>query len=202
MIWREKRILLIVLGLLLVANTVFFFTYRVQYKERLDALDFRLDQTKAQLQEARRSRMATEAQVAAYRRIEQDVQQIFNERWATESERFTRLVTEVKRLAMAANLSPATMSYTRTEVKGGRARPGARTTSTGATEVGVNFAVQGTYQQIRRLINMLELSEHFVIIDQIDLSSSDGETLNMNLRIKTLFRDTSVPAGTVSNRQL
>ena len=100
MIWREKRILLIVLGLLLVANTVFFFTYRVQYKERLDALDFRLDQAKAQLQEARRSQMATEAQVAAYRRIEQDVQQIFNERWATESERFTRLVTEVKRLAM------------------------------------------------------------------------------------------------------
>jgi hypothetical protein len=202
MIWREKRILLIVLGLLLVANTVFFFTYRVQYKERLDALDFRLDQAKAQLQEARRARMATEAQVAAYRRIEQDVQKIFNERWATESERFTRLVTEVKRLAMAANLSPATMSYTRTEVKGGRARTGARTTSTGATEVGVNFTVRGTYQQIRRLINMLELSEHFVIIDQIDLSSSDGETLNMNLRIKTLFRDTSVPAGTLSNRQL
>src|SRR5438874_2592741 len=33
MIWREKRILLIVLGLLLAANTVFFFTYRVRYEE-------------------------------------------------------------------------------------------------------------------------------------------------------------------------
>ena len=37
MIWREKRVLLIVLGVLLAANTVFFFTYRVQYKNRLQS---------------------------------------------------------------------------------------------------------------------------------------------------------------------
>src|SRR5205807_1245036 len=39
MIWREKRILLIVLGVLLLANTIFFFTYRVQYVSRLEDLD-------------------------------------------------------------------------------------------------------------------------------------------------------------------
>src|SRR5688572_3292318 len=200
MIWREKRILLIVLGLLLVANTVFFFTYRVQYKARLDALDFRLDQAKAQLQEARRSRMAGEAQLAAYRRTERDVQQIFNERWATENERFTRLVTEVKRLALAADLSPATTNYSRNDIRSSGAR--GRSTSTGATEVGMTFSVQGTYQRVRRLINMLELSQHFVIIDRIDLSSADGENLNMNLRLKTLFRGTSSPAAPVTNRQL
>ena len=31
MIWREHRILLIVLGVLFIANAIFFFTYRVQY---------------------------------------------------------------------------------------------------------------------------------------------------------------------------
>ena len=36
MIWREKRSLLIVLGLILVGNVVFFLTYRVQYQTRLD----------------------------------------------------------------------------------------------------------------------------------------------------------------------
>ena len=207
MIWREKRILLIVLGLLLVGNIIFFFTYRVQYKARLDAYVLRLDQARAQLQEAKRSRMAAEAQVAAYRRTERDVQQIFNEKWATENERFTRLVTEVKRLAMAANLSPASISYSRNEVRSagasrGTATPRGRSRATGATEVGMTFGVRGTYQQVRRLINMLELSQHFVIIDRLDLSSADGENLSMNLSIKTLFRDTSSPAAPVADRQL
>lgn len=202
MIWREKRILLIILGLLLAANIVFFFTYRVQYKARLDAYDLRHDQARAQLQEAKRSRMAAEAQVAAYRRTERDVQLIFNEKWATENERFTRLVTEVKRLAMAANLSPASISYSRSEVRSGGTTAKGRSRMTGATEVGMTFAVRGTYQQVRRLINMLELSQHFVIIDRLDLSSADGETLNMNLSIKTLFRDTSSPAAPVADRQL
>ena len=39
MIWREKRTLLFVLGAALLANAIFFFTYRVQYENRLRALD-------------------------------------------------------------------------------------------------------------------------------------------------------------------
>lgn len=196
MIWREKRLLLIALALLLAANTVFFFTYRVQYEKRLDDLDTRRDQAKAQLAEARRARVAAEQQVAAYRKIEHDVQQVFVERWSTEAERLTRLITEVKRLAVAADLVPPSMSYTRTEARRGSTQYGV-----GATQVSMSFSVSGTYQQIRRLINMLELSNHFVIIDRVDLSSTDGEKLSMSLQIKTLFRDTS-PQPQTADRQL
>ena len=73
MIWREKRNLLIVLGLLLAANTIFFFTYRVQYESRLEAFEEGRDTANAQLAEARRARVAAEQQVAAYRKIERDV---------------------------------------------------------------------------------------------------------------------------------
>jgi hypothetical protein len=197
MIWREKRLLLIILGLLLAANTIFFFTYRVQYESRLEALDERRDQAKARLQETKRARVAAEQQFAAYRTIERDVQRIFSENWSTEGERFTRIVTEVKRLAMAADLTPASTSYSRTENRRDRTRR-----DLGATEVGITFSVQGTYQQIRRLINMLELSQHFIIVNGIQLSSAQGDSLNLNLQIKTLFRDTSTPVGRVANRQL
>jgi hypothetical protein len=199
MIWREKRVLLIILALLLAANTIFFFTYRVQYESRLQALDDRRDQARAQLQEAKRARVAAEQQYSAYRKIERDVQRIFTESWSTESERFTRLVTEVKRLAMAADLVPASTNYSKTE-----SRPtGLKVAKDlGATEVGITFSVQGTYQQIRRLINMLELSDHFVIINSIQLSSAQGENLNLNLQIKTLFRDTSPPVRRVPSQQL
>lgn len=199
MIWREKRLLLIILAILLAANTIFFFTYRVQYESRLQELDDRRDQAKAQLQEARRARVAAEQQYTAYRKIERDVQQVFAESWSTEAERFTRLVTEVKRLAMAADLVPATTNYSKTDSR----RTGDKASrDLGATEVGITFSVQGTYQQIRRLINMLELSDHFVIINSIGLSSAEGDTLNLNLQIKTLFRDTSSPGRRVSRQQL
>ena len=197
MIWREKRLLLIVLGLLLVVNVIFFFTYRVQYETRLDDLDRRRDEAKTQLADATRERAAAEQQVAAYRKIEHDVQQVFVEHWATEAERLTRLITEVKRLAVAANLIPPSVSYARAEE-----RRGSRQFGVGATQVTMSFSVAGTYQQIRHLINMLELSNHFVIIDRMDLSSKDGDRLSMNLQIKTLFRDTTSSAAPVTNRRL
>ena len=78
MIWREKRLLLVVLAVLLAINTIFFFTYRVQYESRLNALDARKDTVRGQLEDARRARVAAEQQVAAYKKIERDVADIFD----------------------------------------------------------------------------------------------------------------------------
>jgi len=203
MIWREKRILLVVLGLLLLANTIFFFTYRVQYESRLRDLDGRLDSAKAELEAARRARLGTEQQVSAYRNIERNVRDIYENRWATETQRLTAMIAEVKRLAANTNLTPTTFSFSRQQ-NSESGRTGATTTrgssssAIGATEVGVGFNVQGTYQQVRRLINQLELSPQFIIIDQIGLSSETGEILTMSIHVKTLFRDTTPPRRAVN----
>jgi hypothetical protein len=206
MIWREKRVLLIILGLLLLANTVFFFTYRVQYVSRLRDFDTRQEQAQAQLDQAHAARVAAEQQIAAYKKVETDLQVLYNERWSTPMQRLTALIDEVKRLAAASHLQPPSYAFTTTESK-----PIAGTTSgtpskgsIGTTTVGIAFTVQGTYEQVRRLINLLELSDQFVIIDGISLASAGTETdktLTLNIRLKTLFRDvrTNAPAA---NRQL
>jgi hypothetical protein len=73
--------------------------------------------------------------------------------------------------------------------------------SIGTTTVEIAFNVQGTYEQTRRLINLLELSDQFVIIDGISLatvgSTTGDKTLSLNIRLKTLFRDvrTNAPAA-------
>jgi len=206
MIWREKRVLLIILGLLLLANTVFFFTYRVQYVSRLQDFDARQEQAQGQLDQAHAARVAAEQQLAAYKKVETDLQVLYNERWSTPMQRLTALIDEVKRLAAASHLQPPSYAFTTTESK-----PIAGTTSgtlskgsIGTTTVGIAFTVQGTYEQARRLINLLELSDQFVIIDGISLASAGTETdktLTLNIRLKTLFRDvrTNAPAA---NRQL
>ena len=198
MIWREKRPLLIALAILFAANTIFFFTYRVQYENRLQGLDDRLGEVKAELQEARRARIGAEQQLAAYRKIETDIQNIYDQRWATESERLTRLITEVKKLTVQSNLQPArNLSFTRALVKD----TGTKFSRT-ATVVGIGFTVEGGYQQVRQLINRLELTDQFVIIDHIGLSSANGDILTMSLNVKTLFRDSTAPRRPVGNQEL
>jgi Type II secretion system (T2SS), protein M subtype b len=189
MIWREKKILLSILGVLLVANAIFFFTYRVRYENRLKDLEDRVHQSEVRLTQARSMRLTAERRVTAYRQVQKDVQDIYNQNWATEDRRLLALIGEVKRLAVASNLIPKSTSYTRvsnTQVKRG---------SNTAEVVGISFTVQGDYQQVRRLINLLELSQQFVIIDQIALTSAENQNLTLTLRLKTLFRDTSTAAG-------
>ena len=76
MIWREHRILLGVLGALLVANAIFFFTYRVQYETRLSAMDARLKEAEDDLQRARTKRIAAEQSVTNYKQVQTDLQRL------------------------------------------------------------------------------------------------------------------------------
>jgi hypothetical protein len=188
MIWREKRILLIVLGVLLAANTMFFFTYRVRYQSRLDDLDARLEAAETSLTQARAARLTTERQIQGYRKVESDIAEVFDQHWSTQPKRFTAVVAEVKQLAIASSLSPQAYSFERAEAET-RGGSGRRTEGVGATEVGMSFTVAGSYQQIRRLINLLELSRQFVIIDRITLTTAQDQVLTLNLHLKTLFRD-------------
>jgi hypothetical protein len=204
MIWREKRVLLIVLGLLLLANTIFFFTYRVQYVSRLQDLDARQAQAQAQLDQARNARITAEQQLAAYKKVEADLQVLYNERWSTPMRRLTALIDEVKRLAAASHLQPPAYAFTNGESKQASNAPAATKGAIGTTTVAIAFTVQGTYEQVRRLINLLELSDQFVIIDSVSLATNGTATdkiLTLNIRLKTLFRDTRTNAP-AANRQL
>lgn len=197
MIWREKRLLLFVLGALLLANTMYFFTYRVRYQSRLDSVEQDLAQKEAQLEQAHLARVKAEQRYQSYRQIERDVKVVFDDYWSTEPERLTKMIAEVKRLTVASSLEPAGYGFTKGQVKNDdRARKRA---NIGATEVGIGFGVQGSYEQVRRLINLLELSQQFVIIDQIALSSGDGANLTVTLHLKTLFRDDN---GKVASQRL
>jgi len=196
MIWREKRFLLIILGILLAANTIFFFTYRVQYETRLRSLDEQRDTVKAELDAAKHSRVVAEQQLAGYHKVEKDIRQIYDDEWSTQNERLTPFIGEVMRLATASQLVPRSYAFEGTQTKGV-----AKTASANAVEVSIGFPVQGTYQQIRTLINRLETSDQFIIIDQITLGSENGEKLNMTIRVKTLFQGTP-PGARASNQEL
>ncbi len=198
MIWRERKVPLMVMGVLLAANIFFFFTYRVQYQSRLSALDTRMSEAQKRVEEAQRARTAAEQQLASYDKVRADLQTLYNERWSTQAQRFTLLIEEVNRLAAACQFDPRSFSFSRVEEQSSK-----ENTGIGTTVVSIAFTVQGTYDQVRRLVNLLELSDQFVIIDGISLAGgSDAKALTLNLRLKTLFREPVAPTARRANRQM
>lgn len=183
MIWKEKRWLLIVLGAFLLANLLFFVTYRVRFQQRVAAFDASLDQTKEQLAGARGARVAAEKELAVYRQIVTTVDRVYDEWWGTPEDRLAPLLIELRSLAKRSGLVPRSISYSQAEAK----KEGDTSSLT------IAFGVAGSYDQIRRLINLLELSEQFVIVDEIMLGQGSGDALHLNIRLRTLFRATAEP---------
>jgi hypothetical protein len=101
------------------------------------------------------------------------------------------------RLATLSKLIPLSYAFTGAATSKG----GGKSAFATATEVGIGFNVEGTYEQVRRLINLLEISDQFIIIDQVSLGSDTGDKLRMTIRVKTLFRDT-VAAPRTSNQEM
>jgi len=204
MIWREKRILLVVLALLLIANTIFFFTYRIQYEARLKDLDDRRAQGEAHLAQEHAARLTAERRVLSVKKAQLDVRQIYDQQWSTESKRLTALIAEVERLAAASQLVPPSKNFARGVVQQAQvaSTSSSRRGRIAAETVGINFTVKGNYQQIRRLINLLELSRQFVIIDQISLSTAENQNLTLTLQLKTLFRDVNEQQPGAASKEL
>lgn len=198
MIWREKRVLLLLLGAVFLGNIIFFLTYRVQYQTRLDEMDERLEQAETQLEKTRQGRVEAEHQLQAYKKVEREVANVFDEHWSTQPRRLTRLIGEIKRLADASNAIPRSYNFTAGEARmdetaATRGRGAGK--PVGAREVGIQYTVEASYDQARRMINLLELSQQFVIIDEISLTSGTENKLNLNLGLKTLFRDETAAAN-------
>ncbi|MGH9459290.1 MAG: type 4a pilus biogenesis protein PilO [Thermoanaerobaculia bacterium] len=190
MIWREKKWLLIGLGVAFVVNLVFFVTYRLRFEQRVDGFEATLDRTQAQLAGARQQRVAAERELATYRQVVRTVDQVYDQWWATPDERLTPLLVEMRELAKRANLQPPSVSYD----IGSERRDGETST------FGISFGVRGTYDDIRRFINLVELSDQFVIIEEIGLADSSGVegTLHLTIRLRTLFKNEPVRTGASS----
>jgi hypothetical protein len=157
-------------------------------------MDDRLAQAEGQLAQTRHARAAAEAKVQAYKKIENDIAQVFNDHWSTRPRRLALLIGEVKRLADASNAIPKTYTFAseqEAQVAGTRGRD----VALGANEVSINFSVDASYDQIRRMINLLELSQQFIIIEGVSLAASEENKLNLSLRLKTVFRDDEGPAA-------
>ena len=175
-VWRLRIWFWIGVGLCVI-NAGLLSTYRGVYAGRFQALEDEIAEvgnlrTRTTQEMARR-----EGQVATVEATRSRVASLYREGFATERERLTDLIREVKDLANRSGLHPGSISYPEEQLE-----------QYGLVEKSLVFTVEGNYTQLRRLINQLETTDTFVVLESISLSEA-SPNLRIDLRLSTLFSD-------------
>lgn len=178
-IWRLRLWVWVPALLFFLANAVAFSVYRFGYADQVRSLENDLGEVQKQLQPLSLKRKELERRLQRAGAAEAAVKQLYDERFSTRSQRLTAVTTEVKTLARKAGLNPSALSYPQSDIE-----------DYGLVKRSFVFPVEGTYQELRQFLNLLELSNSFLTLESITLAEAgadQGPELRMNLTISTLF---------------
>ena len=178
-IWRLRLWVWVPALLFFLANATAYVVYRFGFADRVESLEARLEEEQKKLAplEARRTRL--ERLILRSQRNEAEIRRLYDERFSTRSQRLTRIMAEVRQLARNAGLEPRTIAYPEEPIE-----------QYGLIKRSFSFPVNGTYLELRKFINLLELSDSFLTLEAVTLAGGEGgdrPELHMQLTLSTLF---------------
>lgn len=160
------------------ANVLALAIFTGSFADNAEAGLGRLERRAEQLAQLKAKRSNAEEAVFNVRTSSEGLKEFYGDRLAPESEALTRIIAEVKDLANRAGLPPSSISYSKEQLEG-----------QSLIRRSLEFSVSGTYEQLRQLVNLLELSDSFLILEQVNLQgSNEGDpVLGISLSLSTLF---------------
>jgi len=159
-------------------NLALFSTYRLVYAGQVEALRARLERNERQLDSLHDQAKKLEDLVGSAQATRDDLADLYNHRLASERIRFTKVTAEIRELARRSGLEPKAMTYPTEEIE-----------DYGLVKRLFTFGVTGTYVELRRFINLLEVTPTFITLEQVGLSGEQGDQLSIRLSLSTLFAD-------------
>jgi type IV pilus assembly protein PilO len=190
-IWRLRLWVWLPALLFFLANATAYVVYRFGFADRVQSLEASLDETRKNLEPDAAKRTRLERLIARSQRNDQEIRRLYDERFSTRRQRLTRITAEVKHLARTAGLNPLSISYGNEEIE-----------SYGLVKRSIAFSVDGTYLELRKFINLLELSESFLTLEEVTLASDEGDQqgpeLHIRLSLSTLFAKEATAPATAS----
>lgn len=178
-IWRLRVWVWLPALLFFLANATAYVVYRFGFADRVESLETSLEDTQKNLAPEAAKRARLERLIERSRRNDEDIRRLYDERFSTRSQRLTRINAEVKQLARTAGLNPLSFSYGEDKIE-----------DYGLVKRTAAFSVDGTYLELRKFINLLELSESFLTLEEVTLAGDEGgegPDLHIRLLLSTLF---------------
>jgi type IV pilus assembly protein PilO len=178
-IWRLRLWVWVPALLFFLANATAYVVYRFGFADRVESLETRLAESRKSLAPQKAERAKLERLIQRSQRNDVEIRRLYDERLSTRSQSLSRINAEVRKLARSAGLNPLTINYNEEQIE-----------DYGLVKRSFSFAVDGTYIELRKFINLLELSESFLTLEEVTLSGEEveqGSGLRIRLLISTLF---------------
>jgi Tfp pilus assembly protein PilO len=175
-IWQKRLWIWLPALLFFLANAGAFTVYRLGYAGNVQSLAHDIDNEKSELKKLQGDRLGLEKLLSRVDANRRQVDGLY-QRFATRRERLTDVTAEVQNLARKAGLAPGAFSYPEQEIE-----------DYGLVKRSFIFSVDGTYLELRKFLDLLELSDSFLTLEDASLSeASKGQELRINLTLSTLF---------------
>jgi Tfp pilus assembly protein PilO len=158
-IWRQ-RLWVWVSPLAFVAmGAVGLLVYQLAYSNRVKTLELDLGDQRRQLAEASAARLHGQDLMRQARVNRERIWQLYDEHFSTRRRRLTGVTAEVKDLAKRAGLVPRSISYPEEQIQ-----------QYGLIKRSFIFSVEGTYADLRKFVNLLEVSDSFLTLEDVSLN--------------------------------
>lgn len=176
--WRELWLYWVPPAVVLLIALTLLLAYRSDYAGRRQALDRRIAAVRQEVEDASGRRARLERMRDARRRSSEAEAAFLSKRLGRRSQRLTEVLREVKSLASRAGIQPNSLQYT-TDTDHDH----------GLERVGMNFTVDGSYPQVRTFIHLLEVSDSFLVLQDVSLNQVNdaGTRLRIQLQLATYF---------------
>jgi hypothetical protein len=176
--WRARLKIWLPALLLVVVNLVVLSTYRFLLAGQAQIQASRTERRQARVAELEAERRILDATVTEAKRNRDLVDRLYSEWLTPESERLTAVIAEVKRLAEVAGVDYSSFSY-----------PDQMLEEEGLVKRSLVFSVDGTYLGLRSFINLIEVSDLFLMLESVRLTggSREGPQVRVSMTVSTLF---------------
>ncbi len=176
-LWQRRIWIWLPPAVALAAATLYLVSLQRGVRSQGANLEARLEAAQLEHGQAQAAVARLEKLDAAAQATRAQMAQFMDEKFATESGRFTSLVREIKQLAEHAGLDPREIGY-----------PEEAYADLGLVRRSFVFSVQGSYVNLRAFLYLLELSPSYVTVDAIEVRELAGaKGLGVNLRLSTFF---------------
>jgi Tfp pilus assembly protein PilO len=158
-IWTQRLWVWVSALAFLAINGIGLLVYQFAYSDRVKTLQLDLRDQNQRLTGARADRQHLQDLLRQARINRERVWQLYDEHFSTRRRRLTGVTAEVKDLARRAGLQPRSISYPEEQIQ-----------QYGLIKRSFIFSVDGTYADLRKFVNLLELSDSFLTLEDISLS--------------------------------
>lgn len=172
---------LALIGILL--NTVIFLLVVLPDQKNISNLQNRFAELRAEVRKQNVELRRQQIRLAKLQQAERDLKHMYKDVLSTRKTGVTDIRVELGELLASLQIEKEDFSYSYQNIE-----------KFGVQQFRLSVPVRGNYRTIRQFINSIERSEHFLILERVELTSEQEATdrLNLDFRIATYLTQNGV----------